>query len=156
MNRAIFLDRDGTINVDTEYLYEMEKLKFISHALDAIKELSKTDYKIIITTGQSGIGRGRYSEDDYHNLMRFMIGIIEQNKGRIYAHYLFPHHPTEAIGEYKINCGCRKPKIGMLEQAVNDFGVDLKGSWIIGDKTDDIKCGENAGCRTILVETGKA
>lgn len=156
MNRAIFLDRDGTINEDTEYLYKIEDCRFIPGALEAIALLAKTDYKIIIITGQSGIGRGYYTEEDYFILMEYMATKISEAGGRIDASYFCPHHPEKAIGKYKIDCNCRKPKISLVEQAKTEFDLDLNKCWMIGDKTDDIKAGENAGCKTILVLTGKA
>ncbi len=156
MNKAVFLDRDGTINEDIEYLHKIEDCRFIPGALEAISLLAKTDYKIIIITGQSGIGRGYYTEKDYFALMEHMTAKIVEAGGRIDASYFCPHHPEKAIGKYKINCDCRKPKIGLVEQAKADFNLDLTKCWMIGDKTDDTKAGENAGCKTILVMTGKA
>jgi len=156
MNKAIFLDRDGTINVDTGYTYKVEDLKFEQGAIEALQLLQTSDYKLIIVTGQSGIGRGRYSEGDYHRFMKHMYSQLALHGISINGDYFCPHHPSEGIGKYKIDCECRKPGIGMLEQAVSDHQIDLSQSWVVGDKTDDIKMGENAVCKTVLVRTGKA
>jgi len=155
VDRAVFLDRDGVICEDTDYLYRTEDLKFIKGSIDAISKLSKTYFKIIIIASQSGIGRGYYTEEIFHKVMKFMIEEIRKNGGRIDAYYFCPHHSTEGKGKYRIECKCRKPKIGMLEDAAREFNLDLKECYVIGDKTDDVKMGENAGCKTILVKTGK-
>ena len=154
MDKAVFLDRDGTINVDTGFTHKIHQ--FEKGAIEGLQLLQNSDYKLIIITGQSGIGRGYYTEEDYFKFMQYMYSQLRRNGIKIDKDYFCPHHPTEAIGEYKINCNCRKPKIGMLEQAAQDFDIDLLESWVIGDKTDDIEMGIRACCKTILVKTGKA
>ncbi|MBI4159202.1 D-glycero-beta-D-manno-heptose 1,7-bisphosphate 7-phosphatase [Candidatus Woesearchaeota archaeon] len=156
MNRAIFLDRDGTINVDVEYVHNIEDLRFEEGAIEGLRLLQNLrEYKLIIITGQSGIGRGYYTEDDYHRFMDEMYRQFRLNGIVIDGEYFCPHHPEKGKGIYRIDCECRKPKIGMLEQAAREFGIDLSKSWVIGDKTDDIEMGRIAGCRTVLVRTGK-
>ncbi|MBU2639699.1 MAG: D-glycero-beta-D-manno-heptose 1,7-bisphosphate 7-phosphatase [Nanoarchaeota archaeon] len=156
MNKAIFLDRDGIINVDTGYTHRIEDLEFEQGAIEGLKLLQSSGFKRIIVTGQSGIGRGYYSEEDYHIFMREMSTRLRMHRITIDGIYFCPHHPEKAIGKYKMDCNCRKPKIGMLEQAVTDHGIDLQQSWVVGDKTDDIEMGTRADCKTILVRTGKA
>lgn len=148
-NKAVMLDRDGVINVDCGYVHEIKNFEFIPEVLDALQELAKTEFKIIIITGQSGIGRGYYTEEDYQKLTKHMLKEFEKNSIRIDGIYYCPHSPG-------YGCSCRKPETGMVEKAKKDFNIDLKKSYFIGDKTSDIKCGKNAGCRTILVRTGKA
>jgi len=154
MNKAIFLDRDGTINVDTGFVHKIHK--FEKGAVKGLKLLQNLNCKLIIVTGQSGIARGYYTEQDYHKFMKNMYSDFKKYKIKIEKDYFCPHHPKEGIGKYKINCDCRKPKIGMVKKASKDFNIDLSKSWVIGDKTDDIKMGENAGCKTILLKTGYA
>jgi len=149
MNRAVFIDRDGVINIDYGYVHKIEKFEFIPRVLDALKKLTKTDFKIIIITDQSGIGRGYYTYNDYQKIMEYMVKELEKNDARVDGIYRCPHSPEE-------NCGCRKPSTRMLEKTKKDFDIDFKKSYFVGDKTKDIKCGENAGCKTILVKTGKA
>ncbi len=156
MDKAIFLDRDGTINVDKGYVYKVEDLEFVEKAVEGLKLLQKSEYQLIIITGQSGIGRGKYLEEDYHKFMDHMYLQLVRHNILIDGEYFCPHHPENGIGEYKVDCECRKPKIGMLEKAAREFDIDLNESWVIGDKTDDIEMGRRAGCRTILVKTGKA
>ena len=156
MNKAIFFDRDGTINVDKEYIHRVEDFEFERRAIEGLKILQNLGCQLIIVTGQSGIGRGYYSEEDYHKFMDYMYSQLRRHNIIINGEYFCPHHPEKGIGEYKVDCDCRKPKTGMLEQAVKEFDIDLKESWVIGDKTDDIEMGRRAGCKTILVNTGKA
>lgn len=156
MNRAIFLDRDGTINLDKEYVHRVEDFEFERGAIKGLKILQTLGYQLIIVTGQSGIGRGYYSEEDYHNFMEHMYSQLRRHNIIINGEYFCPHHPEKGVEEYKIDCKCRKPKTGMLEQAVKDFDINLGESWVIGDKTDDIEMGRRARCKTILLRTGKA
>jgi len=157
MVKAIFLDRDGTIVVDKKYIHKVEDLEFEQDAIRALQLLKNSDYKLIIVTSQSGIARGYYTEEDYHAFMKHMYKELEKHGIKFDGEYFCPHHPKEGIGEYKQDCECRKPKIGMLEQAVSDHDIDLSQSWVIGDKTDDVKkMGETAECKTVLVKTGKA
>jgi len=148
MNKAVFLDRDGVINVDKEYVHKIEDFDFIPRAIDALKILSKTNFKIIIVTDQSGIGRGYYTVKDYNAVTEYMLSEFNKNNIRIDEIYYCPHHPEE-------NCECRKPNKKLILNAEKSFNLDLEKSYIIGDKTKDIMLGKNAGCKTIAVKTGK-
>lgn len=147
--KAIFFDRDGTINEDKGYVGKVKDFKFLPKALDALKLLSKTKYKVIIITSQGGIGRGYYSHEDFMKINRYMLNEFKKEKIRIDAIYFCHHAPEE-------RCNCRKPATGLIEQAKKRFNIDLKKSFVIGDKTSDIMLGKNVGCKTILVLTGKA
>jgi len=159
MNKAIFLDRDGVINEEVDLLNKPEQLKLIKGSADAIKLLNK-DFYVIITTNQPQIARGLCSEKDIQKINEVLKKELEKYGARIDGIYYCPHHPEKGFPkenpEYKIDCECRKPKTGMLEKAAKDFDLDLKSCFIIGDRTVDIKTGENANCRTILVKTGYA
>jgi len=146
-NKAIFLDRDGTINIDKGYVYKPEDLKFLPGAINGLRKLQE-EYKLIIITNQSGIGRGYYSKDDYFNFRDYMHKKLRKHGISITAEYFCPHNPED-------NCNCRKPKTGMLEQAANGFDLNLKECWMIGDSSKDIQAGKNAGCKTIRVLTGE-
>lgn len=153
---ALFLDRDGTINVDNGYTYRVEDFQFEARAIEGLRLLATLPYLLIITTGQSGIGRGYYSEEDYKRFTDHLLAELKKHGVTIDATYHCPHHPEKGIGTYKIDCLCRKPKAGMIDQAVSDFRkqgieIDVPNSFVIGDKTDDGKMGNNAGCRSILV-----
>ncbi len=156
MNKAVFLDRDGVICKDTNYLHKIQNFEFIDKTIDALKLLSKTDYKIIIVTNQAGIAHGFYTEEDFFKLNNWMLNKLKSKGIRIDKVYYCPHHPDAKVAKYKINCNCRKPKTGMLKKAAKEFNINVKNSFLVGDKTSDIKTGENAGCKTILIKTGYA
>ena len=148
MGRAVFLDRDGTINDHTTgYVTKPDGFRFLPGALDALKRLSQTDYRIIVVTNQSAVSRGLLTLDGLERLHEMMIAEVSGAGGRIDAVYVCAHPPED-------DCACRKPKTLLLELAAETYGLDLKGSWLVGDKTVDLMTGRNAGCRTILVGTG--
>jgi histidinol-phosphate phosphatase family protein len=148
MNKAVFLDRDGTINTEVDYLSTVEGFVYLPGALEALLRLAKTEYKIIVVTNQSGIGRGYFSEERLKEINVKMCRLLEEAGGRIDAIYYCPHRPDE-------NCSCRKPKTGMIDDAKKDFDIELAASYMIGDATRDVQLAKNAGCASILVETGK-
>lgn len=149
MKKAIFFDRDGTINIDKGYVHKIKDFEFIPKAINALQLLSKTDYKLIVVTTQSGIGRGFYSENDAAKVNDYMRSELRKHDVEIAKTYICPHSPDAG-------CSCRKPKTGLLESAAKDFNLKLKDCYVIDDKTAGIKMGKNAGCKTILVLTGKA
>jgi D-glycero-D-manno-heptose 1,7-bisphosphate phosphatase len=152
--RAVFLDRDGTINVELEYLHRIEDFEFIHGAPQAIRLLKDAGFMVIVVTNQSGVARGHYDEAAIDRLHRHMDAELAGFGAVIDAYYFCPHHPGHGIGEYKKQCGCRKPLAGMLFQAAEDFSLDLTSSYIIGDKVADVEAGLNAGCIPLLVRTG--
>lgn len=141
--RAVFLDRDGTVNENKSgYISKIEDFVFKPTVIAALKALSKSDFIIIIITNQSGIGRGLFSEGDFKKLNSWMLQKLKENEIRIDKVYYCPHLPDE-------NCTCRKPKIGMLLQAVNDFGISLAQSFLIGDDERDVMMGREANIKTM-------
>lgn len=143
--RAIFIDRDGTINVDHGYTYRIEDFHFLPKAIEGLKMLAKLDYKLIIITNQSGIGRGLYTHKQFEEVTQHMLKELTQHHLHIDKVYHCPHHPDE-------KCTCRKPEIGMLKQAEKDFNLDLRHCFMIGDLDKDIEAGKRAGCKTILIK----
>lgn len=154
MNKAVFLDRDGTINIEKNYLYKIEDFEFIEGVPEAIELLNNAGYLVVVVTNQAGIGRGYYTESDMHKLHQHINDELKKNGAHIDAFYFCPHHPEHGVGHYKLDCECRKPKDGMLKQAIMDLNIDPKQSVIIGDKLSDVLAGENLGIRGILVQTG--
>lgn|SRR3989338_976961 len=152
--KAVFLDRDGVINVDVGFTHKNHQLEFIPRSLDALKLLAQSNYMLFIITNQPVIGRGICTEQEYLDFQNYMIKRIEEAGGRIDKFYYCPHHPKHGIGKYLKDCKCRKPKPGLLLQAEKEFNIDLKKSFMIGDKRSDIKAGQAAGCTSILVKTG--
>jgi len=141
---AIFLDRDGTLIEEVNYLSRVEDLRLFSFSAEAIERLKDAGFLIIVVTNQSGIGRGIYSEADMHAIHE---AIQNELNGAIDAFYFCPHLPCDG-------CECRKPRLGMIEAAMRDLGVDRENSWMVGDKKIDVETGRAAELRTALVLTG--
>lgn len=148
-NKAIFLDRDGVINVDHNYVYKIEELKFIPNSIKALQNLQKQNYKLIIITNQSGIGRGYYTEENYKAFRKEMHKRLQKEGVKIDEEYYSPFKSED-------NSKCRKPSPYLIEKAIKKFDINKDKSFMIGDKTSDILAGKNAGVKTFLVLTGKA
>lgn len=143
---AVFLDRDGVINVDHGYVSTWEQFEFLPGVPEALRELQDAGYLLIVVSNQSGIGRGYYSEADVASLNQAIAQHLESTVGvTLSGFYHCPHHPTEAEGEFRRQCDCRKPAPGMIRQAVLDHGIDVKTSLLVGDKDSDIEAGRAAG-----------
>ncbi len=142
--RALFLDRDGVINVDTGYVFQPEQITFVNGIFRLARVANVAGYRIVIVTNQAGIGRGYYTESDFHFLMGWMQQCFEVEGVPILAYYFCPHHPEHGIGEYRTKCECRKPAPGMLLRAQNDYAFDMKSSIMIGDKYTDMAAGQAA------------
>lgn len=153
MKRAVFLDRDGTINVEKEYLYLVSDFEFIPGVPEAVRMLNQAGMMVVVVTNQSGVARGYYTEDDVIHLHRHIAGELGRSGAHVDAWLYCPHHPS-GRGSYALPCDCRKPLPGMLQEAARRYDIDLDNSVMIGDKLADIDAGAAAGCRTILVRTG--
>jgi len=155
MNRAVFLDRDGVITQEPpHYAHRIDQLKLIPKSAEAIKLLNEDGFKVVIISNQSGLARGYYQKKDVEIYNGAMKKELEKRGAYIDAIYYCPHHSKAKIEAYRMDCDCRKPKPGMLKQAKKDLNLDLKRSFLIGDKISDIEAGYRAGCKTILVLTG--
>ncbi len=148
-HRAAFLDRDGTINVEVNYLYRPADLDFIQGTVPAIARLNQAGYVVIVVTNQAGVARGYYSLAALHALHTHLREQLMGLGARIDAFFFCPHHP-----DFTGSCDCRKPAPGMLRAAARQYQLDLQRSWMIGDSASDLGAGHAAGCRTILVRTG--
>jgi len=150
MNKALFLDRDGVINNEVEYLHKVEDFTFIKGVFETCRYFQSQDYLIIIITNQSGIARGYYSEQDYEVLTQWMINQFKNKGVSIDAIYHCPHHP-----DFDKVCDCRKPLPGMILKAQKEFDIDLLISILVGDKRSDMEAAKAAGIMNrILVKTG--
>lgn len=152
--RAVFLDRDGTINVEKHYLYRPEEFEFLPGVPQAIRRLNEAGFLVIVATNQSGVARGYFSLDDVACLHHHLQTSLESFHAHIDGFYVCPHHPEEGQGEYRIACDCRKGAPGMLLQAAVDYAIDTARSFMVGDKQADIAAGQAAGCTSLLVQTG--
>jgi len=145
-NRAIFLDRDGTINMDSDdYIKSIEEVTLISDVDVYLKKLSQLGFSLVVISNQSGIAKGLVKESIVNEINSYISKELKEKKCTIHSFYYCPHHPDD-------NCKCRKPKPELLIQASKDWGIDLENSWMIGDKSTDILAGKNAGCNTFQIE----
>jgi D-glycero-D-manno-heptose 1,7-bisphosphate phosphatase len=151
---ALFLDRDGVLNVEVEYLHEPAALVLVPGAAAAVAAVNGLGVPVVVVSNQAGIGRGRYAEAAYHAVQRRLGELLAAAGARLDADYHCPHHPEHGVGAYRVACECRKPRPGMLLQAARDLGLDLRRSVLVGDKLSDLGAGRAAGCATVLVRTG--
>ena len=146
--KTIFLDRDGVINKEINYLHKIDEFEFIEGVYETCRYLINLDYKIIIITNQSGIARGYFTENDFQIVTNWMIGEFKKNDVSILDIFHCPHLPDS-------NCKCRKPRPGMLLEAKYKHNIDMQNSWLIGDKENDIIAANSSGItNTILVKSG--
>lgn len=153
--KAIFLDRDGTINKYVGFLTDIKDFELIDGVSDAIKKINESEYLAIVVTNQPVIARGEVSIEELNEIHNKMETLLGNDGVYIDGLYYCPHHPHKGYEgervEYKIECDCRKPKSGMLIKAAEYFNIDLESSWMIGDSETDVECGKNAGCQSILL-----
>jgi len=150
MNKALFLDRDGVINKEKNYLYKIEDFEFIDGIFETCKYFQEKGYLLFVITNQAGIARGKYTENDFKILTEWMIKEFDKENIKISKIYHCPHHP-----DFSGECACRKPNIGMLTKAQKDFNIDMKNSILVGDKSSDIEAGLRSGIgKNILVRSG--
>ncbi len=151
MQKAVFLDRDGTIIKDAEYLKRKEDIIIEDEVIDGLKELQAHNYLLIVVTNQSGIARGYFSIKKFLALQRYILNVFEKKGVKIDDFYFCPHHPLEGNSIYTKKCYCRKPSPGMLIKGISDFNIEPTKSFMIGDKLDDVIAGQRAGLKSILL-----
>lgn len=155
MNKALFIDRDGVINKETDYVYRIEDFEFINGVFEALQQAGALGYKIIVITNQAGIARGIYTEEDFHKLTEWMCRKFEEKGVKITDVFYDPYHPVHGKGKYKKDSPGRKPNPGMILQAVEKNTIDVRDSVLAGDKLSDIEAGRRAGIEQLfLVRTG--
>lgn len=152
--RAVFIDRDGTLNEDIGYVSTPDELVLYPWAAEAVRLINGSGLLAVVITNQSGIARGMYTEETLNAIHSRMIEELGRKGARIDAVYYCPHHPDVGNSSYRVACRCRKPRTGMLDEAAREHQIDLVRSFVIGDKASDIKLAENAGARSALVLTG--
>lgn len=154
VDKVVFLDRDGTINTEKNYLYKIEDFEFIEGAEEGIKLLNENGYRVVVVTNQAGVARGYYSESDVEKLHAYINDRLKECGAFIDGFFYCPHHPEHGIGKYKLACKCRKPETGMFKKAEELYNIDKSNSYMVGDNVSDINAGINYGIKTILVSTG--
>lgn len=152
--KAVFIDRDGTINEERQYVSKIEDFKLIPGSLEALKLLTENGIKIYIITNQGGIAKGFFTIDQFHHLTEHMINHFESEGIKIEKVLYCPHHPDGIVPEYAIECSCRKPSARLLEDVIEENNYQMDEIALVGDKNTDIEAGKRLGIRTFLVETG--
>ncbi len=156
MNKAIFLDRDGTIIVDNHYAFLPESIKFVDGVIPALRKFQKAGYLLIIITNQSGIARGIFTEQQLNIFNSELLKKLETENIYISAIYYCPHHPDGIVKKYAKKCKCRKPGLDLFFKAVIDFNIDLSQSYAIGDKLSDCAICTQSSCKGCLIGTTEA
>lgn len=156
MRRAVFLDRDGVLNVDLGYTYKAGDLKLVSGVIPGLKKLHDAGFAFVVITNQSGVARGLFTlrdVDAFHVELTRQIQLLAPEI-QFLDFMICPHHPKGVVAEFAIECGCRKPGIKLITDAATRHGLDVKQSWLVGDKDSDVDCAHNAGMRGIQVTRG--
>lgn len=153
-NKAVFLDRDGTINREVDVLRRLSQLKIFPKVAEAIQKLNKAGFLVVVITNQAVVARGWLTEKEIDKIHAVLIKRLAKNGAKIDAVYYCPHHPNANLKKYRLLCSCRKPKPGMILKAIKKYHIDRKKSFMIGDTTRDILAGKRAGLKTIIVRTG--
>ncbi len=153
-NRAVFIDRDGTINEEMGYVNHLDRFTLLPRTAKAIRLINANDLKVVVVTNQSGVARGMFPESLVGEVHRRMEDLLKADGAHIDGIYYCPHHPDFGPPEYRKRCNCRKPATGMIERACNDLGIDPTQSYMIGDRIDDVEFGHKIGAKGILVLTG--
>ena len=151
---AVFLDRDGTVNEDVSFLNRLSDLRLFPWSADAIRLLNRAGFCTVVTTNQSGVGRGLIPEPFVLTVHDEIDARLARAGARIERYFYCPHHPVEGLGAYRQACECRKPRPGMILTAAREMGLDLTRSVMVGDRRMDVAAGHAAGVRAILVRTG--
>ena len=154
MNKAIFLDKDGTLIEDIPDNVDPSLIKFIPGAKEALALLKSKGFLLIVISNQSGIARGYFKEDALENVKRSLHDMLAPDDISLDGIFFCPHDPDGIVAHYAIACDCRKPKPGMILCAAEAFQIDLSRSWMIGDMLHDVAAGNSAGCKTILIDDG--
>ncbi len=152
--KTIFIDRDGTLNEDVGYITDPAQLRLFDYAAQAVRLINEAGGRAIVVTNQSGVARGCFTEEFLQRLHAQMESRLRSEGARIDAVYYCPHHPELGEPPYRLDCDCRKPKTGLIERAARDFGLNLRESFVIGDRYRDIEMGHAAGATGVLVMTG--
>jgi len=152
--KAVFLDRDGTLVEEAGYLDRLERLVFFPYSVDAVRLLNRAGFAVVIVTNQAGIARGIFKETFVAEAHRHISARLAAGDARIDAFYYCPHHPEAVVEAYRRPCDCRKPQSGLFTRAASDLDLALEDSFVVGDRWHDLEAGQRVGARGVLVRTG--
>jgi len=153
-NRAVFLDRDGTIIEEVNYLRRIEDMIVFPFAAEALRKLQAAGFLNIVVSNQSAIARGYLDEADLKTIHEELARRLQREGARIDAFYYCPHHVEATVEKYRVVCECRKPRPGLILQAASDLHIDVQASFVVGDRVFDVGAAREAGCRSVLLKTG--
>ncbi len=151
---AAFLDRDGVVIEEVNYLSEVGQVRLVPGAAEAIANLNLAGVPVVVVTNQAGVARGYFPEDRVGEVHEYLDELLAECGAWVDRYYYCPHHPNAEVAQYRSECDCRKPRPGMLRQAAAELSLDLTRSYLVGDKVSDLVAGGVVGCRTVLVRTG--
>ncbi len=155
MKKAFFLDRDGVINVEVDYLHKPEDVVLCRGAADAIRKIHAAGYLAVVVSNQSGVARGMFTLREVKSVEEKILELLGDASARPDAFYYCPHHKDGTVSGLAVECDCRKPKPGLLLKAIRDLGIDPSASFLVGDQLSDLRAGEEAGCKAVvMVATG--
>lgn len=154
MNKAVFLDKDGTLIKDVSYNVDPRRVTFEPFAFEALRLLQQNDFLLVMVTNQPAIALQYFTEEALQKLQAHIKNVLQQNGIFLNGFYYCPHHTAGTLQQYSVDCNCRKPKPGLLLKASEDLQIDLSSSWMVGDILNDIEAGNRAGCKTILINNG--
>ncbi|MBI2228314.1 MAG: HAD family hydrolase [Deltaproteobacteria bacterium] len=148
---AVFLDRDGTLIRDVGYLYRQDQVEILPRVVESIRLLRGQGFLLVVVTNQSAVARGRLTEEDLGRIHGALNARLAQDGAHLDGIYYCPHHPTEGVGPYHVECDCRKPNTGMIVKAIADLGLDPSSSYVVGDKTSDMDLAERIGAKGVRI-----
>ena len=151
---AVFIDRDGTISEEVGYVNHPSRFRVFPYSSDAIRILNDAGWLAIVITNQAGVARGYFAEDVILKVHQQLTRDLENESAKLDAIYYCAHHPSVGEAPYRVDCDCRKPKPGLIQQAAKDFEIDLESSWMAGDRYSDVELARNAGLRSAFVLSG--
>jgi D-glycero-D-manno-heptose 1,7-bisphosphate phosphatase len=152
--KAVFLDKDGTIIEDVPYSVDPSAMVFMPGAAEGLRRLQEAGYRLIVVSNQSGVARGLFPVEALAGVEKRLAEMLAEAGAVLAGFYFCPHHPDGSVAEYAIDCECRKPAAGLIYRAAQEHGIDLARSWFAGDILNDVEAGRAAGCRTILLDNG--
>jgi D-glycero-D-manno-heptose 1,7-bisphosphate phosphatase len=154
VKRGVFLDRDGTLIEEAGYLDRLDRIRLFPYTIDAVRLLNRAGLAVCVVSNQSGVARGFFDEAFVNETHAHLSSTFSHGGATVDAFYYCPHHPEGKVGEYGRACDCRKPRPGLLERAAREHGIDLKRSFVVGDRSNDVDSGRAVGARSLLVRTG--
>jgi D-glycero-D-manno-heptose 1,7-bisphosphate phosphatase len=154
MKPAIFMDRDGTLCHEVGYVNHLSRFRLFPYAVEAVRIVNRSGFLAVVVTNQAGVARGYFPESLVHDVHAGMRAAMDAGGARLDGLYTCVHHPTVGEPPYRKDCDCRKPRPGLLRQAEADLGIDLRKSWMVGDRRNDMEVAWNVGARAALVRTG--